>query len=111
MSSLGHRIRILRELKHMSQTELAEQIGVKFSAISKYERGAVDNLPAYRIKRLASVLDTTPEYLLEGRAPLSNLIADDDEDRQLIAELIRKASELSDEQLRKLILMADIIKE
>lgn len=110
MSSLGQRIRVLREAKRMSQTELAEKIGVKFSAISKYERGAIDNLPAYRIKKLAEVLDTTPEYLLDGRKPMSNLVVDNDTDRPELNRLMLLASELDEEQLHKLILMAEIIK-
>lgn len=114
--SVGYRIRLLREGKGMSQSELADKIGVKCSAVSKYERGAIENLPSYRIRKLADVLDTTPEYLLDGRLPLSNMTADEDdadsifESRPEIEELVHVASELSENDVRKLILFAAILK-
>lgn len=114
--SLGHRIRLLRESKGMSQSELADKIGVKWSAISKYERGLVENLPSHRIRKLADVLDTTPEYLLDGRSPLSNLMVDEDdasdifESRPELMELVRVASELSERDVRRLIAIAPILR-
>lgn len=45
MNDFAKRLRELREQKGLTQTELADIVGVTWSAISKYERGVVDNLP------------------------------------------------------------------
>jgi len=37
---IGHNIRILRLERRMSQTDLADHVGVTFQQVQKYERGA-----------------------------------------------------------------------
>ena len=48
----------------MTQTELAEKIGMKFSAIHKYENGLVVNLKRDTIAALADALDVSPAWLM-----------------------------------------------
>lgn len=68
MSSAGSpkfpdRLRAARELRKLSQSELAERAGFQPSAVSHFETGrrspSFDNL-----KRLADALDVTTDYLL-----------------------------------------------
>lgn len=64
MSTMGENIRELR-LKHkMTQEELGSYIGVKKSAIRKYESGMVENIPRSSIKKMADLFDVKPSYLM-----------------------------------------------
>lgn len=79
MNDFARRLRELREQKGLTQTELADIVGVTWSAISKYERGIVDNLPYGRMSKLAEALGTSVAYLTSGKRPLSNLVVDADD--------------------------------
>lgn len=60
----GERIKAARIAAGMTQSELAEKVGVKFSAIHKYETGLIVNLKRDTIGKLAKALDVKPSYLL-----------------------------------------------
>jgi transcriptional regulator with XRE-family HTH domain len=52
---VGARIRALRNAKELSQTALAEQLGVTFQQVQKYENG-VNRVGAGRLSRVAKLL-------------------------------------------------------
>lgn len=60
----GQRIKQLRESKKLTQTELAERLKTTKQTISKYEKDIVTNIPSDRIEALATILESTPEYIL-----------------------------------------------
>ena len=62
--SKGERIRELRKAKGISQLELARLLNTTKQTISKYENGVVSNIPSDRIEAMATLLNTTPEYIL-----------------------------------------------
>lgn len=47
-----------------TQTELGEKLGLKASAIAKYENGRVKNMKRSVIAKMAKVLDCSPSYLM-----------------------------------------------
>ena len=53
--SLGKRVRAYRISLGMSQSALAEKVGVTFQQIQKYENG-INRMAAGRLKRVAAVL-------------------------------------------------------
>src|ERR1700732_1007125 len=53
--AVGQRIKVERLARRMSQTELAEKIGVTFQQVQKYEKG-VNRVGAGRLSRIAEVL-------------------------------------------------------
>jgi transcriptional regulator with XRE-family HTH domain len=53
---VGRRIRVRRLERQMSQTELADQLGVTFQQVQKYEKG-VNRVGAARLQRIADALD------------------------------------------------------
>lgn len=62
---VGKRVRIRRVLLGMSQTALANQLGVTFQQLQKNERG--DNrIGASRLFQLATILDVPVGYFFEG---------------------------------------------
>jgi len=62
---VGARISMLRVNRGMSQTMLAERIGVTFQQMQKYERGA-NRVGASRLSRVASVLGVSVGALFES---------------------------------------------
>lgn len=64
MSTIGDRIRKLRESKGLTQDELGRKIGTTKQTIFKYETGKIENIPYPRIEELAAVLDADPSDIL-----------------------------------------------
>ena len=62
--SKGERIRDLRKAKGITQIEMARLLSTTKQTISKYENGIVTNIPSDRVEALATILETTPEYIL-----------------------------------------------
>ena len=68
---VGHRIRIERLARGLSQTALANQLGVTFQQVQKYEKG-VNRVGAGRLTKIAEVLGVpvgaffTGKEMLEG---------------------------------------------
>ena len=65
---VGARIRMLRVNRGISQTTLAERIGVTFQQVQKYERGA-NRVGASRLAQIASVLDVSVGEFFESSRP------------------------------------------
>ena len=67
MSEIGSRIQQLRKTARLTQTELAGKVGISYAQISRYEnRGAQP--PAEVLSRLAQVLNTSVDYLVNGNS-------------------------------------------
>mgnify|MGYP004644553857 FL=1 len=62
--NMGDRIKEVRKLRGLTQEELAQKLGLKDSAIAKYESGRVENIKRSVISEMAKVLDCSPIYLL-----------------------------------------------
>lgn len=68
METMGDRIRMLREAKRYTQTELGREVGVTKSAVSQWENGQTANIKLQTFLRLLDVLGTKYEYLIYGAA-------------------------------------------
>ena len=62
---VGQRIRIQRLQSGLSQTSLAEQLGVTFQQVQKYEKG-VNRVGAGRLARIADVLGVPVSFFFSG---------------------------------------------
>lgn len=62
--TIGDRIKKQRESINISQTELAEKIGISKQTLYKYENNIVTNIPSDKIELIAKVLGTTPSYIM-----------------------------------------------
>lgn len=62
---VGARLRQRRELNGMSQELLAEQIGVSFQQLQKYETG-VNRISAGRLYAIAKALKVSTEFFYLG---------------------------------------------
>jgi transcriptional regulator with XRE-family HTH domain len=64
---IGQRIRARRLLCRLSQTELADAIGVTFQQVQKYEQGA-NRVGAGRLARIAETLSVPVAFFFDGAA-------------------------------------------
>lgn len=62
---VGKRVRQLRWLRKVTQTQLADQVGIKFQQIQKYETGA-NRISASRLWEIAETLGVEVSYFFEG---------------------------------------------
>lgn len=80
--AVGARIRLLRKLRGLSQQALAEEAGVTFQQIQKYERGA-NRVSASMLARIAMALDAPVAEMFGEGGPASGAI---DEVAEMLAE-------------------------
>lgn len=67
-SRIGERIREARHAQSMSQTLLADSLGISFQQVQKYEKGA-NRVSAARLFDIAHVLGMPITYFYEGAEP------------------------------------------
>ena len=66
MQTMGDRIRQLRQARDLSQSQLADRVGVTAGAISQWENGLTKNIKLETFLRLCEELGTVPHYLIFG---------------------------------------------
>lgn len=67
MKTIGERIVFLRELRHISQKELAVKIGITAASLSRYENNIYDPKGSILIA-LATILESNTDFIL-GLSP------------------------------------------
>jgi transcriptional regulator with XRE-family HTH domain len=100
---VGRNVRLQRIAKRLSQTELANRLGITFQQVQKYEKG-LNRIGSGRLVRIADVLEVPVMTLLHGAQPTghapaplpSTLIAD----RQPF-RLLQAFSRIKDKRLRR----------
>ena len=102
---VGARIRIVRLHRGVSQIDLAEQIGVTFQQVQKYERG-VNRIGAGRLSRIATVLGVSIGELFE---PPGDKLANSTSPVRLLTEpsalrLLRSYARTSDPYVRRAVI-------
>jgi transcriptional regulator with XRE-family HTH domain len=65
---VGARVRQRRTLLGMTQTDLANALGLTFQQVQKYERG-INRISASRLFELARVFDVPVDYFFEDMPP------------------------------------------
>ena len=63
---LGKRIRLRRVEMKISQSELADKLGVSFQQVQKYERG-VNRVGASRLQKIATALDVPISFFYDAQ--------------------------------------------
>ena len=100
---VGHRLRLRRAALGLSQTTLAEQVGLTFQAIQKYERGE-NRISASRLYQFAQILNVPVSYFFDeppskGAAAVEPWLMELSE--REIHELLRAYSALRSNRLRR----------
>ncbi len=81
---VGKRVRHRRWLIGMTQQQLAQQVGIKFQQIQKYETGA-NRISASRLWDIAEALDVPVSFFFEG---LEEVQKSADEKKSVPADLM-----------------------
>jgi transcriptional regulator with XRE-family HTH domain len=100
---VGHNIRIQRLAKGLSQTELAQKLGVTFQQVQKYEKG-VNRIGCGRVFQIAQILGVHVMDFFDGSDTGKPTEARNV--RDLISEpqafhLVEAFSEIGDRRLRR----------
>ena len=61
---IGKRLRMIRLMRGLSQTDVAKRLGITFQQIQKYERG-VNRVGAGRLQEIANLFSVTPAFFFE----------------------------------------------
>ena len=107
---VGHRIRIERLARGLSQTALANQLGVTFHQVQKYEKG-VNRVGAGRLTKIAEVLGIEVGAFFSGKdvldAERSKVVGEASPLKLLTVSgafrLLRAYGEIEDGELRRAI--------
>lgn len=62
---VGKKLKQIRTLRRLSQTDVAKQLKLSFQQIQKYEIGS-NRVAASRLFELAQILDVSPSFFFEG---------------------------------------------
>ena len=65
---MGSKIKMLRKAMGLTQTELGARVGVQKNAVSKWECGRVEGIPAATLKTLANLFDVPVSYLVDDES-------------------------------------------
>src|SRR5688572_8284532 len=108
---VGKSIRAYRILAGLSQTELAQQLGVTFQQLQKYEKG-INRVGAGRLSKIARVLNIDVATLFGGQSAVANGRGDSAPAAEFISDrhamrLIRAYSEIDDRDIRQV--LADFV--
>ena len=78
--TIAEKIRSLRKQAGLTQTELGDMLGVKKNAVSKWECGRVEDIPAGKIKAMAQIFDVPPSYLIDNDSelPAASTVTEED---------------------------------
>ena len=98
MSDLGERIKVRRKELSMSQSELAEKVGISYAQVGRYETKDVQP-PTKTLTAIADALGVSPDFLIYGDSgeKAKNRLSDP----ELINQF--KAIELMDEDDRNVV--------
>ena len=62
---VGSRVRMRRLMLHMSQERLADQLGLTFQQVQKYEKGT-NRISASRLQEISQILEVPVPFFFEG---------------------------------------------
>ena len=75
LQTMGQRIRAARQRDQISQSDLADRIGVSASTVSQWEIGKVRGLEPRALRAIARVLEVNEEWLSYGTGPMGSDVA------------------------------------
>ena len=107
--NVGRRMRQRRWMLGMTQQQLAQNVGIKFQQIQKYETG-MNRVSASRLYEIAVALDVPISYFFEGASGSS----DPEDEEDLLAnrealELVRAFYAIPEAQRRRLLDLARVL--
>lgn len=87
-TEIGKKLKSRRKALNLTQSALAEKVGLTESSISRYEAGRIATMPTSTVKRICEVLHIEPSELL-GLTPEKSFEYD-------LKEILKTADDLPD---------------
>ena len=101
---VGQRVRQLRLELGLTQTQLADAIGVTFQQVQKYERGA-NRISASKLWRIADRLGVSPSSLVSALpSPVDGTLSEADTEGDEQGRLLRAFGRITDPQRRQTVI-------
>lgn len=100
---ISERIKYYRELRGMTQEQLADAIGVRPQTIYKYEKDIVTNIPIERLKQIAAALGVDARDLVDWFDEDVDQLRDELRTNPALRTLLSASSKLTPDDLRKVI--------
>ena len=88
--TVGERIKLARETKNLSQTDLANACKISKQTLYKYENNIITNIPSDKIEAIANYLSISPAYLMgweTDNKDTDNNLTEDEELQEYLEEL------------------------
>ena len=107
----GHRIKARRKKLGLSVDDLALATGKDRTTIFRYENGTIEKIPSSVLEPIASVLQTTPGYLLGLSDEVEQVCKKKMSSKQeeAITVLYRSIPNMTDEEIDKMLDMLSLI--
>lgn len=83
---VGRKIKQIRTLRRLSQTDVARQLNLSFQQIQKYEIGS-NRVAASRLFELSQILEVPPSYFFDGLHDNDNAAPVQDKNMQIVNAL------------------------
>ncbi len=83
---VGGRVRMRRLMLHMSQERLADQLGLTFQQVQKYEKGT-NRISASRLQEISRILEVPVPFFFEGAPQAAGTPRRSEEDRPSLAHI------------------------
>ena len=110
---VGKRVRHRRWMVGMTQQQLADQVGIKFQQIQKYETG-MNRISASRLWDISATLGVPISFFFEGidagKTALSEMNTDIMADKEAL-DLVRSYYAIPENQRRRLFDLARVLSE
>jgi transcriptional regulator with XRE-family HTH domain len=95
---VGSRVRMRRLMLDLSQTDIADALGLTFQQVQKYEKGS-NRISASRLQHLSQILQVPVPFFFEGAPTASgarpSASADDDHSPSYVADFLATSDGLS----------------
>lgn len=92
---VGKRLREVRILRSLTQTQLGEQLGISFQQVQKYEKGT-NRIGSSRLWDMCKVLDVEVAFFFEG---LDGVVTDEKISRRALL-LATELDKITDESVK-----------
>lgn len=83
---VGRKLKQIRTLRRLSQTDVARKLNLSFQQIQKYEIGS-NRIAASRLFELAQILEVPPSYFFDGLHDNSNVPPQTDPGMEIVSAL------------------------
>ncbi|MFR5602529.1 MAG: helix-turn-helix domain-containing protein [Lachnospiraceae bacterium] len=96
--NIGQRLKRARKLRHISQDNLAKEIGVSRGVITNIELDRIDEPQPLVLDAICKILDINQRWLLYGQGPMEQTTSQLSQSARTLSEIYDLSKKLSAEE-------------